>query len=150
MREANSVSRRLCSSVKRTGLSGFNVEHADHPVLRDQRHCQLRTHTGSGVDEILLGGHVVHQQGFAPLRRLPRDTLPDLDANAVGDLRRMPYLEAHAKLLLLVVQQQDGEDLIVDEALQHLRHTLQQGVEVQRGIDRVGHFQQIAVEAGRH
>ena len=107
--------------------------HADHFVLGDQRHRQLGAHAGSGVDEVFLGGNVVHQQGFAPLHRLSRDALPDLDADALGDLGRMPDLEADAKLLLLVVQQQDGEDLVVDKALQHLCHTLQQGVQVQRG-----------------
>ncbi len=70
--------------------------------------------------------------------------LPDLDADALGDFRRMPHLEADAQLLRLLIQQQDGKDFVVDEALQHLRHTLQQGVQVERGVDRIGDLQQVA------
>ena len=62
----------------------------------------------------------------------------------------MPDLEADTQFLRLVVEQQDGEDFVVDEALQHLGHALQQGVQVQRGIDRIGHLEQVAVKGRRN
>ena len=131
---------------ERARLIGFHVDHADDFVFGDERHRQLGTHAGRGVDEVLLGGNVVDQHGFAALHRLSGDALPNLDADALGDLRRMPDLEAHAQLLRLFVQQQDGEDLVVDEPLQHLGHALQQSVQVERGVDRVGDLQQVGIE----
>ena len=86
--------------------------------------------------------------GFARLHCLSGHALSDLDANALGHLRRMSHLKTDAQLLRLLVQQQDGEDFVVDEALQHLGHALQQRVEVERGVDRVGDLQQIGVERG--
>ena len=131
------------------GLIGFDVDHADDFVLGDQRNGQLGAHAGRGVDEVLFGGDVVDQHGFAALHGLPGDALADLDADALGDLRRMADLEADAQLLRLLVQQQDGEDLVVDEPLQHLGHALQQRVQVERGVDRVGHLKQIGVKTRR-
>ncbi len=93
--------------------------------------------------------NVVDQHGFAPLHGLPGDALPDLDADALGDFRRMSNLEADAQLLRLLVQQQDGEDLVIDDPLQHLCHALQQRVQIERGVDRIGNFQQVVVEAVR-
>ena len=47
-----------------------------------------------------------------------------------------------------LVQQQDGENLVVDDALQHLGHALQQRVQIERGVHRIGNLQQVAVESG--
>ena len=69
MREANSVSSRLCSSVKAPGCAGFNVDHADDLVLGDQRNRQFGTHAGRRVDEVLFGRDVVDQHRLAQLRR---------------------------------------------------------------------------------
>ena len=128
------------------GLGGFDVENADHLVLGDQRNGQFGMDAGRGVDEVLLRGHVVDQHGLAAQHGLAGDALADLDADALGDFGRMPHLEADAQLLRLFVEQQDGEDFVVDEALQHLGYALQQRVQVQRGIHRIGDFEQIPVE----
>src|SRR5208282_4766348 len=58
--------------------------------------------------------------------------------------------ESHPQLLGLFIQQQYREDFIVDEPLQHLGHALQQSVQVERGVDRVRHLQQVAVERRRN
>ena len=57
MREANSVSRRLCSSVNAPGCAGFDVDHADDFVLGDERHRQLGAHAGRGVDDVVFGSN---------------------------------------------------------------------------------------------
>ncbi len=100
---------------ERARLVGFHIDHADDFVLGDQRHRQLGTNAGRGVDEVLLRRNVVDQHGFALLHRSSGYSLADLDADALGDLRRMTNLEANAQLLGLLVQQQDGEDFVVDD-----------------------------------
>ncbi len=68
---------------------------------------------------------------------------------ALGDFGRMTDLEANAQFLGLFVKQQDGEDFVVDDALQHLGHALQQRIQVQSGIHRIGNLQQVAVDGRR-
>ena len=133
---------------ERARLCRFDVDDADDLVLGDQRHGQLGAHTRRGVDEVLLGRHVVDQHGLAALHGLSGNALSNLDADAFGDLGRMADLEADAQLLRLLVQQQDGKDFVVDDALQHLCHALQQGVQVQRPVYRVRHFQQVTIDGG--
>ena len=135
--------------MKAPGCAGLDVEHADDFVFRDQRHRQLRTHAGRGVDEVLLRANVVHQHRLAQLHGFAGYPLPHLDVNALGYIRRMADLETDAQLLRSLVQQQDGEHLVIHHPLQHLGHALQQGVEVERGVHRIGNFQQVVVEAGR-
>ena len=136
--------------VEGSRLVGLDIDHADDFVLRDQRNRQLRSHARRGVDEVLFRRNIVDQYGFAPLHRLSGHALADLDANSLGDLRRMSHLKADAKLLRLLVQQQNRKDLVVDEALQHLRDALQQRVQVQRGVDRIGHLEEVGVEHSGH
>ncbi len=123
------------------GLGGFDIEDADHLVFRDQRHGEFGADAGYGVDEVLLRRYVVDQHGFATKDGLSGNALTDLDANALGDLGRMPDLEADAQFLGLFVEQQDGEDLVVEKALQHLGDALEKRVQVQRGVHRVGNLQ---------
>ena len=136
--------------VEGSRLVGLDIDHADDFVLGNQRNRQLRSHARRGVDEVLFRRNVVDQHGLAPLYRLSGHALADLDANPLGDLRRMSHLKADAKLLGLLVQQQNRKDLVVDEALQHLRDALQQRVQVQRGVDCVGHLEEVGVEHPGH
>ena len=107
---------------------------------------QLGTHAGRGVDEVLLRRNVVDQHGFAPQHGSSGDSLANLNADALGHLGRMTHLEADAQLVGFLVQQQDGKDFVVDNLLQHLGYALQQGIQVERGVDRVGHFEQVGIE----
>ena len=102
---------------------------------------QLGAHSRCGVDEVLLGRHVVDQHRLAALHRLPGNALPNLDADALRHLGRMADLETNAQLLRLLVQQQDGKNFVIDDPLQHLCHPLQQSVQIQRAVYRVGHLQ---------
>jgi hypothetical protein len=132
--------------AKRPRLTGFHIDDADNFVLGDQRRCQLRTRARRGVDEVLLRRNIVDQHGLAPQHCLPGDPLAHLDADALGNLGRMADLKSYAQLLGFLVQQQDGKDFIVDNLLQHLGHALQQSVQVERGVDRVGDLKQVRIE----
>ena len=96
-----------------------------------------------------FAANVVHQHRLAQLRGLAGYAVAHLDVNPLGHIRRMSHLETDAQLLRLLVQQQDGEHLVIDDPLQHLGYALQQRVEVERGVDRIGNFQQVVVEAVR-
>ena len=49
--------------------------------------------------------------------------------------------EAKAEFLRLFVQQQDGENLVVDDTTNQFGNAPQEGVEIKRGVDHIGHFQ---------
>ena len=40
------------------------------------------------------------------------------------------------------IQQKNGENLIIDDALHHLGYALQERVEIKRGVEHVSHFNQ--------
>ena len=147
MRDANKRQQALVLFGEGAGLVGFHVDHADDLVLGDQRNGQLGAHAGRGVDEVLLGCDVVDQHSFAALHGLSGNSLANLDADAVGHFGRMTDLEAYAQLLGFFVQQQDGENFVIDNLLQHLGHALQQSVQVERRVDRIGHLQQVGIES---
>ncbi len=67
---------------------------------------------------------------------------PDLDPSAIGILPRIADLKTEAQLLRALVQQKDGEDFVVDDLANQFGDPAQGGVEVERGIDHVGDFQQ--------
>src|SRR5271165_411926 len=109
---------------KGSRLIGFDVNHPDYFVLGDERHSQLGTDAGGCVDDIVFGTKVVDQHGLARLHRASGDALANFDADALRHLGSVPDLKPYAQLLCFLIQQQYGEDFIVDEPLQHLGHAL--------------------------
>ena len=54
------------------------------------------------------------------------------------DLGRVAGLEAHAQVAGAVVDQQDGEDAVVDDGAHQVGDAMHQRVQVERGVQRVG------------
>ena len=54
----------------------------------------------------------------------------------------MSNLEPEPQLLGALVEQQDGEDLIVDHAFHDFGNAVQEGIQVQRGVENIRHFHQ--------
>ena len=150
MREANSVSSRLCSSVKAPGCAASTSMTPMTLFLAMSGTASSERTPGAELMKFSSAATSLTSTGCARLHGAPGDPLPNLNADALGDLGRMADLKAHAQLLRLLVQQQDGEDFVVDEALEHLGYALQQSVQVERGVDRVGDLQQVAVERRGH
>ena len=75
--------------------------------------------------------------GLALQRGLADDAAAELDAHAL-DLGGVADLEAHTQVLGAVVDEQDGEDAVVDDGADEVGDAVHQGVEVERGIERVG------------
>ena len=74
-------------------------------------------------------------------RGLTDDAPPELDAQAL-DLRRVAGLEAHPELLGAVVQQQNGEDAVVNDGAHQIGDAVHEGVEVERGVQGIGEAMQ--------
>ena len=51
----------------------------------------------------------------------------------------MANLKAHAEIVGPLVQQQDGEDLVIDDRADELRRAMHERLQVEGGIKRVGH-----------
>jgi hypothetical protein len=69
------------------------------------------------------------------LRGAAHNRLAHLNSQPAHRLLRVAGAESNAKLLRLFVEQQYGENLVVDGALHHRRNTHHELVEVERGID---------------
>ena len=80
---------------------------------------------------------VVDAQGSALQSGLTDDAASHLQAGAF-DLGGVADLEAHPELLGAVVDQQDGEDAIVDDGADQVGDAMHQGVEIERGVEGVG------------
>ena len=71
----------------------------------------------------------------ALLGRPAHDPLTDLDTQIAHNIIGMADAEAHPQFLRLLIQQENGEHLIIRSALHHLSNTHHQLVEIERGID---------------
>ena len=56
----------------------------------------------------------------------------------------MADLEPHAQFVGAVVEQEDGEDSVVDNRAHQLRGAIEQRLQVQRGVQRVGELHQVS------
>src|SRR5215831_12840033 len=61
----------------------------------------------------------------------------------------MPDAEAHREFLRLLVQQQDGKNLVVDRSLHRLGDTAHQLVEIQSGSKLLAYFKEQGEEFGQ-
>ena len=86
---------------------------------------------------MLGGGDVVQQDGLAGERHLADDAFADGNAHALH-LGGVADLEAHAQLVGAVVEQKDGEDAVGDDGAHQLGGAVEQGLQVERGVERVG------------
>src|SRR5579859_128696 len=135
--------------IEVTGLARLNVNHADDAVLHDQGNGQLGAHSFEHANVPALLRSVVHQHRLALLRREASHAFTDLDADTFRRLRRMADGEAHAQLLGFFIEQHDAEDFVVNHPPHQLCRAFEQGIEVERGVDHLGHFHQEAFHIER-
>ena len=67
----------------------------------------------------------------------PDDAAAELDAHAL-DIGGVAGLEAHPELVGAVVDEEDGEDAVVDDGADEVGDAVKQGVEIERGVEGVG------------
>ena len=106
-------------------------------ILHDQRNCQLGADVRVRLDVMFFFGYVVNSQAPPLQGSLAHDAAPHFEAGAL-DLGGVAYLEAHPELLGAIVDQQDGEDSVVDDGPNQIRDPVHQGIEVERSIERIG------------
>src|SRR5205807_608136 len=122
---------------KISGLGRFYVDDPNDPVLGDQRDSQFGAHMRNRCDVRGFLGDIVYQDGPALLDRSPGDPLSDLHPDPFRHVRGVTNLKSEPQLLSALIQEQNGEDFIVNNALYHLGHALEQCVQFQRGIENV-------------
>src|SRR4051795_2818690 len=59
----------------------------------------------------------------------------------------MPYAEPKIQLLRFFIEQQNTENLVIDDFADEFRYPAQRGVEIKRGVDHVGDFQQQGIDS---
>ena len=68
---------------------------------------------------------------------LAGDSLTEMDAHAF-DFRLVADLEAHAEVVHALVDEEDGEDAVVNNGADECGGALEEGLEIEGGIERVG------------
>ena len=124
------------------GLLAFEIHDADEAVLGDEGDGQLRADVGIGGDVEVRSGDVVEQNGLAGERDLADDSFADRNARALY-LRRVADLKAHAQLVRAVVEKKDSEDAIGNDGANEFGGAAEQGLQIERGVERVGEAHQI-------
>ncbi len=124
------------------GLGALQIHDADQPVLGDQRNGKLGANVRIRAGVKLHACHIVQQDWLARESYLSYDAFSDGNPGALH-LRRMPDLESHAQLVGAVVQKEDGEDAVIDDGPHQLRRAVEQSLQIERGIQRVGQLHQI-------
>ena len=125
-----------------TFLPGLDVDDADQAVLDDQRNRELGMNVGQRFDVEVFARDVGDQLRLARLGGAPGDALTNLHANALGDFGRIADLKTDVEFLALFIEQENGEDLVVDDLANKFGDAAQGGLQVERGVDDVGHFEQ--------
>ena len=123
------------------GGLGLDVDDADDLVFDDEGDGELGADAGVGVDVVLDkaggGADVFDEDGASMEGGLADDAAAELDAHAL-DLGGVPGLEAHPELVGAVVDEQDGEDAVVDDGADEVGDAVHEGVEVEGGVEGVG------------
>ena len=124
------------------GLFAFQVHDADEAVFGDERNSQLGADLG--VDGYVVFGSqdVVDENGLAGEGDLADDALAHGQTDALS-LDLMANLKAHAQVVSAVVEQEDGEDAVMNNGSNKLRGAVEQGFQIERGVERVSQFHEI-------
>jgi hypothetical protein len=124
------------------GLLAFQIHDADKAVFGDQRDGKLGAHIGIGRDIDRRSRYVIEQNRLAGEGNLADHSLAQGETHAFG-FRGMADLEAHPEFMGAVVEKKDGEDAVVDDGADQFGGPVEQGLQVQCGIERVGKLHQV-------
>src|ERR1035438_9949402 len=123
-------------------LLALEIHYANETIFGNQGQRQFRSHIRRRGNVVFRTGNVVDQDRLTRKCYLPDDAFADGDARAL-DLGGVADLEPHAQIAGAVVQQQYGEDAILNDRPHQFRGAFQQGLQVERGVQRVGHLSKI-------
>ena len=122
------------------GDLGLDIDDSDDFAFDDERDGELGADVGVGVDvvlDVLRGTYVGMRMDPRWRAAWPTMPRPSLDAHAL-DLGGVAGLEAHPELVGAVVEEEDGEDAVVDDGADEVGDAVHQGVEVEGGVEGVG------------
>ncbi len=118
----NEREQPLVLLIEAAGFMRLQVQYANHLILDDQRNRQLRAHIGSAGNVLRMLRNVVDEDSLAALRRQSRDAFANLDLYPLGHFAGISHLEADPQVLRLLIYQQDGENLVVNDLAHQFRH----------------------------
>ena len=116
---------------------GLDVEDSNDLVLDDERDSEFGADVGVRVDIVFSLGDVFNEEGLAVQRCLAYDAATEFDAHAFN-LSAVADLEAHTEVFGAVVNQEYGEDFVIDDGADEVGDPMHKGVEVESGIKGVG------------
>ena len=130
-------------------LACFDVDNADQAILDDQRDSEFRMHVGNRLNVKLLARYIVNQLRLPRLSRAAGNPLAYFYPNALGYFGRVSDLEAHIQFLPLLVEQENGEDFVVDDLADEFGDATESSFEIERSVNDVGHLEQKRLRLGR-
>jgi len=128
--------------IEEAGARVLEVEDADDAALVKQRDDQLRAGLGVHGEVAGIFAHVGHIDGTPLADRCANQSAVDGDAAHGGmDCAESPAI-AGDEGFTAVVEEHDGEHLVIDEAAEELTDTDEEGVEIEDGGELDGDFVQ--------
>ena len=115
---------------ERVELGALEVEHADAAILQEQRDDQLRLRVVDDFYVARIGRDVLHQHRLLVQRRVADEADAKLHARH-QHLVAVPHRDLHLQLAGLVVDEQDAERAVVDDAPGQVRDPREELVEVE-------------------
>jgi len=128
------------------GLFAFDVHDANEAVLGDERDGEFGADIRIDGDVNVGGGDVVEEDGLARKGDLADNATAHGETHAFG-LGCVADLEAHAEVFAAVVEKKNGEDAVMDDGANKLGGAIEEGLQIERGVERVGHLHEV-VEVG--
>ena len=132
---------------ERVEFRTLEIEHADAAVFQHQRNHQLRPRRVHHLDVARVGRYVGNVDRNFVQRRVADQPLPELDVRHV-DLVAVPHRDLDLQLAGPVVNEEDAERAVVDDAAGQIRDPRQQLVEVENRAELAADLRQRLERAG--
>ena len=112
-------------------LRALDIDDTDDLMLKQQRHGELGTNAIDGIDVTRIVTNVGHQDRLAARGRGSRNTLADRDAPILHHLLTVSDGEPIGEHLAPLIEQHDGKNFVVHQALDERGHLGENAVQVQ-------------------
>src|ERR1700743_1172654 len=111
--------------LKEPNLLGLQIEDANYAIFYDEGDGEFGTHVGIGADVVGFIADILNEDGFPFFGSAANDPLAYADPHSFH-FGGVPDLKAHAQVVGSFVQQQDGEDFVIEDGAYEVGRPMQQ------------------------
>jgi hypothetical protein len=124
-------------------LLALKIQDADEAILGDQWDSKFGADVGVGGNVAFHLGDVVDEHGLSRKGDLADYAFAEREAHALR-FRRVTDLKTHPHFVGAVVDEKDREDAVGNDGADELGGAVEQGLQIERGVEGVGDLGEIA------